>query len=457
MIFLYDPSARVLLDANPAACEVLGRKREQLVGSSCEDVLSDESQVSAAARFFEDAKQRGSSSRLLRFAKADGPPIEVEVRASEVRLGERRTILCIGRDLSAQQKLERRSLAFYQAFRNSQDSMFYTDRTGRILDVNDAFTARFGYTREEAIGETPRIVRSRHTTHAMYKKLWGSILDPTKGFWSGRLINRTKGGDELPVILSVTAVRDPEGEIIGFVSSTVDLAEVEDLQQRLSKTESLAAVGSMAAVLAHEIRNPLGSIVSASRGLAGEDLEQNDREELTLVLRKEAKRLNDTLSQFLQYARPRDLQHSSTDLGALIKDIATMVRSDSEALGETELSFKLPEEAVRADCDSDQLRQVLWNIVNNSVQALKGSGRLELRVARDGKEAAITVGDDGPGIPPAELKKIFEPFHTTKQKGTGLGLAVAERIVSSHGGRIEVESVVGEGTRMTVRIPLEAT
>lgn len=350
--------------------------------------------------------------------------------------------------------LERRALAFYQAFRNSNDSMFYTDRNGIILDVNDAFSRRFGFLREEAVGRSPRLVRSRHSTNELYQRLWAAITDPARGFWRGRIINRTKSGEEVPIILSITAVRDDSGAIVGFVSSAVDISEIESLQSRLAKTESLAAVGTMSAVVAHEIRNPLGSIVTAARAIAdGSNLAPEDREALLEVIKKESKRLNDTLSQFLQFARPREVKRRSSNLNEEVRQVLSMVRSDKALLGSVRVEERLDRALAPFPFDGDQIRQVLWNLVHNALQAMNGSGRLRIVTEDCGELAALHVDDTGPGIPPELVTKIFEPFHTTKSRGTGLGLAVAERIVSAHGGRLMVESEPGKGARFSVLLP----
>ncbi|MDE2291001.1 MAG: PAS domain S-box protein, partial [Elusimicrobia bacterium] len=382
--------------------------------------------------------------------------LEAEIRNTPVTIAGKVWMLGIARDLTAQRQLERRALAFYQAFRNSNDSMFYTDRNGIIQDVNEAFVRRFGFRREEAVGRSPRIVRSRHTTDEIYRRLWGDILDPGKGYWRGRLINRTKDGEEVPILLSITAVRDAADRIVGFVSSAFDLSEVEALNRRLAKSESLAAVGTMAAVLAHEIRNPLGSIVTAAASLARPELSDEDRGTLVGVLRQESRRLSDTLTQFLQYARPRDLRREPSDLNKLVADFAALLKADKDALGKVRLAVKPGKGLAPFPFDPDQVRQVLWNIALNSLQALAGKGRLSISVERRDAHAALVIADDGPGIPAEVQARLFEPFHTTKQKGTGLGLALADRIVSAHGGRILVESDPGHGASFTILLPLRS-
>ena len=338
-------------------------------------------------------------------------------------------------------------------FRRSNDVMFYSDAKGIILDINDAFTAHYGYTRQEAIGKTPALLRSRHSTDELYKRMWRSILDPKKGYWRGELINKAKDGREIPLILTITAVRDEKNAVMGYISNGVDLTERKALEERVVHAETMAVIGEMAAVVAHEIRNPLGSIVMAAQQLADEDLQREDRDTVNRVLRLESKRLNEALTNFLAYARPRPLNRGQHDLNALLKEVAQMAFTNKELTGGARLSLALGRALEPFPFDSDQIRQVVWNMVLNAIQALDGKGTVTFRSGKGDGFAWFSVGDNGPGISESVRADLFKPFRTTKQQGTGLGLAIADRIVKAHSGSIEVESKAGEGTLFTVRLP----
>ena len=454
MILLNDSATGKIIDANPAACRILGRERHVLKSMTISSLVSSSEESGALERIFRSARQTGRATRVTRMKGREGRQVEIEIRATPMGTGTDEIMLCIGRDLTAQHLLERRALAFYQAFQNSNDSMFYTNREGYIQEVNEAFLKRFGFRRDEVIGETPRIVRSEHSTPDMYKRLWKDILDPALGFWRGRVINRTKSGEEVPILISITAVQDDRGRIVGFVSSAVDLSEQEELQRRLAKSESLAAVGSMAAVMAHEIRNPLGSIVTAARSLGRGELGKEDGEMLTEIIGKESKRLGDTLSQFLQYARPRELTLTNHNVNEALREILQMVSSDKSLSGTVKFDSKFTETLPPIPADGDQLRQVFWNIIINAIQAMDGKGELLVRTKSQEGFLRIDFEDTGPGVPQGHRESIFEPFHTTKVQGTGLGLPVAERIVSAHGGRIAVEDTGTGGADFVVLIPL---
>jgi PAS domain S-box-containing protein len=338
-------------------------------------------------------------------------------------------------------------------FRRSNDVMFYSNAKGVILDINDAFTAHYGYTREEAIGKTPALLRSSKSTDELYQRMWRSILDPKKGFWRGELVNRAKDGREIPLILTITAVRDEAGAIMGYISNGVDLTEIKALEERVEHAETLAVIGEMAAVVAHEIRNPLGSIVMAAQQLADEGLAREDRETVMRVLRLESKRLNESLSNFLSYARPRPLNRADNDLNALLKEVAQMAFANKELAGGARLKMAPARGLEPLPFDADQIRQVVWNVIVNALQALGGDGAVTVSSGKDAGFAWFAVADTGPGIPEAMRADLFKPFRTTKQQGTGLGLAIADRIVKAHRGRIEIDSTPGRGTTFTVRLP----
>jgi PAS domain S-box-containing protein len=337
-----------------------------------------------------------------------------------------------------------------EGFRRSNDVMFYCDADGVILDVNEAFVQRYGYSREEAVGQSPRILKSRHSTRELYERMWSSIL--TRGFWRGEMINRAKDGREIPLVLTITAVRDAAGRAIGYVSNAADMTERLELQARVADSEALASVGEMAAVVAHEIRNPLSSIVMAAKELAAGELGEEDRGTVLRVLRSESQRLNEALTNFLAFARPRPLRLERADLNALIDEVVRMVQADRELSGGVAVSLELSAALQPVQMDADQIRQVVWNLVINALQALGGKGELRVRTGRCGGHAFFEVADTGPGIPAAALKGLFKPFQTTKQKGTGLGLAIAARVAKAHGGTIAVET--GErGTTFEVVLP----
>ncbi|MBI5201747.1 MAG: PAS domain S-box protein [Elusimicrobia bacterium] len=453
MIWIAEIESGLLLEANATTARTLGYPREELLGRELPEFLFDKRDSAPSRPFVESLRSRGSAAMTATFRTKGGQPLEVEMRASLIGEGAEQVMLVIARDIGESLREHRRALALFEAFRRSNDVMFYCDRNGVILDVNAAFTRSYGFTREEAIGNTPRILRSPHSTEEVYQQMWGQILDPGKGFWRGQLINRTKDGREIPVILTITAVRNDVGEILGYVSNAMDISDQMALQGRVANAEALASLGEMAAVVAHEIRNPLGSIVMAAKQLTVAKLAKADRDMVYRVLRDESQRLNETLTNFLAYARPRGLRLELADLNALVDDVARTLRSNQELLKGASVEVALDPALNPFPFDRDQVRQVVWNIALNGVQAMDGGGTLTLSTGHEAGSVRLEIRDTGSGITDSAREGLFKPFQTTKQQGTGLGLAIADRIVKSHGGSIEVDSAPGKGASFVVRLP----
>jgi signal transduction histidine kinase len=254
--------------------------------------------------------------------------------------------------------------------------------------------------------------------------------------------------------LTCSPVRQPDGRVF-LLDLVTDVTERERMRSRLAEAERLASVGELAAGVAHEIRNPLAAIVNATALLEREATLAADERAATIgALRKEARRLNGILSDFLRFARPGEPKRVESDIRDVITHVVALVREQRSAAGRLAVQASVDADVPRFAFDPDQLTQVLWNVSLNALEAMKGQGRLEIHARRQADETVIEVADTGPGVPPDDLRRIFEPFYSKRPSGTGLGLPIARRIVAAHGGRIEVSSVVGEGTRVVLRLPV---
>ena len=233
--------------------------------------------------------------------------------------------------------------------------------------------------------------------------------------------------------------------------------ESERLHARLREAERLATAGEMAAGMAHEIRNPLAAIVNATALLTDEaGLTPAERAATLSAVRTEARRLNRILSDFLRFAKPQEARRVPGDIGEVVEHVSGLVRDDRSRAPRVDVRVAIDPAVPRFAFDRDQLTQVLWNVALNGVEAMDGRGRLSLEVARQKGDVALTVSDTGPGIPRELRERVFEPFYSGKANGSGLGLTIAERIVAAHGGRIEIDSEPGHGTRVSLLFPVEA-
>jgi two-component system sensor histidine kinase PilS (NtrC family) len=211
----------------------------------------------------------------------------------------------------------------------------------------------------------------------------------------------------------------------------------------------------MAAGIAHEIRNPLASISGSMQVLRSELALNGEQSQLMDIVLRESERLNQTIRSFLAYARPRRFGIARLDLRPVLQDAALLLRNSAEVRAEHVVEVDVPASPVWCEADEGQLRQVIWNLATNGLKAMPRGGRLRLGARPEPGDAAavLVVEDQGVGIPESELDAIFQPFHGTFEKGSGLGMAIVHRIVNDHGGEIRVTSKPGAGTTVDVRIP----
>lgn len=232
--------------------------------------------------------------------------------------------------------------------------------------------------------------------------------------------------------------------------------ESERLHARLREAERLATAGELAAGMAHEIRNPLAAIVNATALLTDSvTLTPEERATTLAAVRTEARRLNRILSDFLHLARPTEARVARADIRDVVEHVSALIREDRSRAPAVDVKIAVDPAVPRFAFDRDQVIQVLWNVALNGVEAMNGRGRLSMEVTRDDGQVALAVSDTGRGIPPEHLRRVFEPFYSGKRNGTGLGLTIANRIVAAHGGRIEVDSAPGRGTRVTLLFPVD--
>ena len=271
------------------------------------------------------------------------------------------------------------------------------------------------------------------------------------------LIYKTRDGRTIDLGLTVTTIAFPDGRP-GYLFVFQDVTTMKRLEREARLRQRLAAVGEMAAGIAHEIRNPLASM-SGSIQLLREELPLSDEQaQLMDIVLRESERLNQTIGSFLAYARPQRAATSRLDLRLVVEDAAALLRNSAEVRDTHVVEVDVPSEPVWYEADENQMRQIIWNLATNGLRAMKSGGRLMMSatVQRDATgrpETVLAVQDEGCGISADEIDSIFQPFRSSFERGTGLGLATVHRIVTDYNGIIQVSSTVGVGTTMRVRLP----
>jgi two-component system, NtrC family, sensor histidine kinase PilS len=263
---------------------------------------------------------------------------------------------------------------------------------------------------------------------------------------------RRGDGSVIDLGLSVAALPLPNGSR-GYIYTFQDVTDVRRFEQNARLQQRLAAVGEMAAGIAHEIRNPLASMSGSMQMLKEELPLSADQAQLMDIVLKESERLNQTIKSFLAYARPQRLSMQSLDLRAVVNETAMLLRNSTEVDDNHNIEVAPADQPVTIDADESQVRQIVWNLATNGLRAMPEGGTLRLAAVNESGLAALRIEDEGVGIPPEEVEKIFQPFRGSFGKGTGLGLAIVHRIVTDYGGNIEVRPRQGGGTIFRVTFP----
>jgi two-component system sensor histidine kinase HydH len=260
-------------------------------------------------------------------------------------------------------------------------------------------------------------------------------------------------GRMVPLSVSATRIVNAVGEFVGHIFILRDLGEVHRLQDEIRRQEKLAAIGGLAAGVAHEIRNPLSSI----KGLAtyfGEQFEKgSDAKEAADVMVREVDRLNRVITELLDFSKPTDVKPQPTQLTPLLTHSMQLIQQDTANRG-IKVIVEVEDNLCPVLVDPDRLTQCLLNLYLNAIQAMPEGGTLTLGcTVDDNRHVRIVVSDTGKGIDADHLSEIFNPYYTTKGKGTGLGLAIVHKIVEAHHARIKVESIPGKGSTFTLQLP----
>jgi two-component system sensor histidine kinase PilS (NtrC family) len=270
---------------------------------------------------------------------------------------------------------------------------------------------------------------------------------------------RRTDGRQLEMGMSTAPLVTPSGEG-GFILTFQDVTEARKLEREARVQQRLAAVGEMAAGIAHEIRNPLASMSGSIQILRQELPLTPDQSQLMDIVLRESERLNETIRSFLAYARPQRLGTTRFDVRRVITDTALLLKNNAELSDTHDIVVDVPDAEVPYEADEGQIRQIVWNLATNGLRAMPDGGRLRLSASRhegkapDSRQLRIAVEDEGVGIAAEEIDGIFQPFRGGFSRGTGLGLSIVHRIVSDYGGEVRVTSRKGEGTTVTVVLPV---
>jgi PAS domain S-box-containing protein len=336
-----------------------------------------------------------------------------------------------------------------RAVESTEEAVLITDAKRRVIFANPALVRTLGVPRQELMGRDALQIASLDEPLANFQDTL------QRRSWRGETTIRRRDGIVLPITLNASLIRDADGKVQGAVVILEDISEQKRFQEQMQRADRLAAVGELAAGIAHEINNALAAIFGQTDEL--DTRSPADMREALGRVDAQARRIADIVQGVLGFARPRPLSPVPVDLPSLTAKTLELVRHDI-ARQAVRLDSSFASDLPLAQADPQQVQQVLLNLFGNAIQAMAGQSEpwLRVEVLGVGDQLAVRVADGGPGIAPDVLPRIFDPFFSTKAEGSGLGLSVSYAIARAHGGDLRVESTPGVGTSFTLLLPIAA-
>jgi PAS domain S-box-containing protein len=325
----------------------------------------------------------------------------------------------------------------------------FTDARGIITGVNDKFCEISKYSREEIMGKDHAILNSGHHSKLFFKELWKTIGEGK--VWKGEIRNKAKDGTYYWVDTTIVPFLNENGKPYQYVAIRNDITERKKTEEVLHRQDKLAAVGQLAAGVAHEIRNPLTSMKGYAEFLTLDEKDPERLEFINIIL-DEIERVNTIVEDFMVLAKPKMVELEEKNVVPVIKNVVSLLEFEARKK-HVKLSFECPHEIIQIECDENRLKQVFLNFIKNGIEAMPNGGELHVKTMIHDNNVQISIQDTGVGIPKEKLKQIGEPFYTTKKNGNGLGLMVSFKIIENHNGKVFVESEPNKGTTFNILLP----
>lgn len=444
---------------NPAAERLFGYAEAEVVGRNV-NVLMPSPFHEEHDGYLERYLRTGRAAiigtgREVRGRRKDGTVFPLHLSVGEMVIDGERKFTGVVHDLTERVKIEEQLRASEERWRavieSAIDGIIVIDERGRIESFNPAAMRMFGYSEEDVIGRNVNMLMPEpyHHEHDHYLSRYQATRQP-KIIGKGREVaGRRKDGTTFPLHLSVgETVTKGERRFTGILH---DLSARVELEARLREQSALARLGEMAAVIAHEVKNPLAGIRGAVQVIGGRlPAESTDAAMMKEIVAR-IDSLNGMMKDLLLFARPPQPHKTPIDVVPLVTVTSDLLRRD---LGVKDLEVEINGTAPRVTADAEMLKMVIQNLLINGCHAMQDRGRLLVDVSADTDWCRIAIRDSGPGIPPDIRDKIFVPFFTTKSRGTGLGLPTSKRFVEAHGGHLTIENPETGGTVATVELPL---
>lgn len=353
------------------------------------------------------------------------------------------------------QDLARLQVLYRDVIRSISSGLITTDLDGQVTSANQAAEQILDRPAHRLVGR-PITATGMFTATSWEAASWGERDSGSSGIRHMRSeLDIARGDTIVPVGYSLALLRDSDGADRGFILIFQDLTELRKLQEQVRLQDRMAAIGELAAGLAHEVGNPLAAISGATQMLASSFQGDPSRRKLLEITLRESQRLDRTVKGFLAFARPPEMRTVRFDVAALLAEQIELLKRSEEVREGHRIETDLVPPSVALVGDPDQISQVFWNLVRNGLKAMPDGGILTLGGRIDAARYRIHVTDTGKGMTEDERTKLFQPFKSFFDEGVGIGMAIVYRIVEEHGGRVEVDSVPGAGTTIAISLPLQ--
>lgn len=465
-ILILDALTGMVVDANPFLLQLLGYSYDALCGQHIWEigVFKDIAASKDAFKVLQETEYIRYDD--LPLETHDGKPISVEFVSNVYLVDHSKVIQCNIRDISARKRADAEHKRLMAAIDQIGEGIVMTDAQGTIQFVNPAFEQMTGYSREEALGRTPQILKSDEQADQLYRTLWNTISEGRT--WSGRMVNKRKDGTHYTVETTISPVRDPSGQIVNYVSVQRDITDHLRLTAQFQQAQKMEAVGQLAGGVAHDFNNMLTVILGhAELALRTVNPAQALHAHLEEII-KAAQRSTQITRQLLGFARKQTIAPVVLDLNQAVESMLKMLR---RLIGENINLAWLPAAGLcPIKIDPVQIDQILANLCVNARDTIADVGKITIETRNAsfdeaycaqhsgyvaGNYVLLAVSDDGCGMDRALLDKIFEPFFTSKGvgEGTGLGLSTVYGIIKQNNGFINVYSEPGNGTTFRIYLP----
>jgi PAS domain S-box-containing protein len=461
-------SGHKIIEVNQAICNMLGYSEKEMLGKTPFDFVDDENQKIFIEQTSKIPTKHQRSYEII-LKKRNGEDLYAHFNESTIRdeSGDMQDSFALIADITEKKQAEKERDRLAVAIEQTAESVFITARDGTIQYVNPAFERLTGYSRKDAIGQNPRILKSGKHDALFYKKMWDTITGGDA--WHGRVINKKKDGTFYEADATISPVSDKSGKITSFVSIEHDVTHELEVEKHLIQVQKMEAIGTLAGGIAHDFNNILTAILGYAE-MVRMKLPEGSKilSDIDQIL-KSGMRAKGLVQQILAFSRDQKLEQRPLQLGYIVKETLKLLRSTLPS--DIEIKEDIAKDIGIINADPTQMQQVIMNLCTNAGHAMqKGGGLLSVSLVNvelddiaaahyidtdTGSYLRLTVSDTGSGMTSDVIEHIFEPYFTTKEKGvgTGMGLSIVHGIVKNYNGGITVYSEPGKGSTFHIYLP----